>query len=94
MPSMLHDDSLRDYPASRHPQYILALPIGSSLTGTSIRIPDWLERSLVSALMTGTITDVIYFDPSQAYISATLVDHPRHWYYMRVMALQPDTTDA
>jgi hypothetical protein len=64
------------------------------MTGSSIRIPDWLDTALISSYMTGKITNVIYFDPTQAYISTTLIDHPRHWYYLRVMALHPDVSTS
>lgn len=66
--------------------YILVLPEDTSLTG-KIKLDGFNNPQLIQNLLTGTIFDVKYYDPTEQDIDITLTNLSRHWKYAQITSL-------
>lgn len=87
IPDVYHLKAHGDLPVSRSSRYVLFLPNSDSTDGY-LAIPNQLNSRRISSLMTGTVLDVVSYDPSARNHSYSFAEIPRHWYYTRIISLQ------
>lgn len=93
VPDVYHLKAHRDLPSSKSSRYVLFLPENDSTDGY-LAIPNQLNSRRITSLMTGTLIDIVSYDPTTANHSYSFVDIPRHWYYTRIVSIQNNGSDA
>lgn len=87
LPDLYHLKAYNDIPDSLQSKYVLAIPEWA-WTGGRISVPDQLTLRKIEQYLTGTIIDVMQYNPNNTTLYYSFKDIPRSRYYTRIVSLK------